>query len=246
MGTRAPQGNGRHGRVLDRLGSRIVSGELPPGVLLEPTRLEEEYEVSRSVIREVLRSLAGRGLVRAVSGQGTFVDDRSAWNLLDPAVLQWQYQSRRDPSFLDQLTEMRLTIEPTAARLAAERRTDVDVARLSVALDAMGDDSAASEHVEADIRFHRALLLAAHNELFENMFAVIEIGLRARDSYVHASIELEQGDDLEGVVRSHGEVLDAVRAGRPRAAELAMRRLLDRSAADIARVQDEGRSDATG
>jgi len=231
--------------VLDQLGARIVSGELPPGVLLDPSGLEEEYAVSRSVIREVLRSLAGRGLVRAVSGQGTFVDDRSAWNLLDAAVLHWQYQSRRDPSFLDHLTEMRLTIEPTAARLAAERRNDVDVARLAVALEAMGDDSPASEHVEADIRFHRALLMAAHNELFENMFAVIEIGLRARDSYVHASIELEHGDDLEGIVRSHGEVLDAVRAGRPRAAELAMRRLLDRSAADIARVQEDRRSEAT-
>ncbi|MCH6472110.1 FadR/GntR family transcriptional regulator [Sinomonas terrae] len=238
-GSQGPLGGGRHDRVLDSLGARIVSGELAPATMLDPVQLSQHYDVSRSVVREVLRSLGSRGLLRAVPGQGTFVRERSEWTLLDPDVLRWRYQSRKDPDFLAQLTEMRLTIEPTAARLAAERRTDSDVANIYIALSRMEDPQAStSEHVEADVHFHQALLLAAHNELFENMSTIIEIGLRARDAYVHGSIELDEGDKLREVVASHRGVLDAVRAGRPKSAELAMRKLLERSAADIARVQN--------
>lgn len=239
-------GSGHHRRVLDALGARIVSGGWAPGFPLDPLRLESEYGVSRSVIREVLRSLGSRGLVRARSGTGTFIADRRAWNLLDPAVLRWQYECRQDWTFLAQLTELRLTIEPTAARLAATRRTHDDIAVLSDALDGMASEGSASTHVDADIRFHRELLFAAHNELFENMFGVIEFGLRARDLLVHDVLELERGDDLDGIVRAHRQVFRAVEAGRPRAAELAMRRLLDQSASDIERVQHVGQANPPG
>lgn len=238
LGLQGSIGGGRHDRVLDSLGARIVSGEITPATMLDPVKLGQHYDVSRSVIREALRSLASRGLLRAVPGQGTFVRERSAWTLLDPDVLRWQYQSRKDSHFLEQLTEMRVTIEPTAARLAARRRTDCDVANIHIALSRMEDPQGSTrEHIEADVQFHQGLLLAAHNELFENMFTIIEIGLRARDAYVHGSMVLDEGDKLREVVMSHRAVLDAVRAGHPESAELAMRELLDQSAVDIARVK---------
>ncbi|MEV4805610.1 FadR/GntR family transcriptional regulator [Nonomuraea sp. NPDC049421] len=220
--------SGAHDRVVSSLGTAIVNGELVPDDDLDVVALQERFSVSRTAVREALRVLAAKGLVGARPRRGTFVAPRERWALLDADVLRWRFADRVDETFLDELGEVRLTVEPAVARMAALRRTDRDLADLEDALAAMRAAAGrpAADHVEADLAFHHALLRAAHNELMAQMATAIEAGLRLRDQFVHATLTSESAD-------KHAEVLLAVRKQRAKAAETAMRALIERSIADV-------------
>ncbi|MFC4529398.1 FadR/GntR family transcriptional regulator [Sphaerisporangium dianthi] len=228
-------GRGVHGQVVEAIGRRIVSGEDAPGSTLNLDGLEVTYDVSKTVVREALKVLAAKGLVDARPKRGTFVRPRSEWSLLDPDLLRWQFEAPTGGGLLDDLYEVRTIVEPAGARLAAARRTDEDLARLTDTLAAVGPDSGAQEIVEADLAFHRRLLEASRNELLIRMEYIIEIGLRARDLLVHG--EGHQDDFLP----PHQAVLDAVRASDPDGAERAMRALLEQAAKDEQAIKNRGR-----
>jgi len=229
------QGRGLHGEVVELLGRRILSGEIADGQTLDVLGLEQELDVSRTVLREALRVLKAKGLVDARPKRGTFVQARTEWRLLDPDVVRWQFEGRDDSRFLDDLAEMRGIIEPASARLAALRRTDEDLAALELAIDRMaaaarGDGDA----VDADVAFHRALLAATHNELLVRMEVVLETGLAARDRLVHGAV---RDDDP---TPAHAAVLDAVRARDPEAAGAAAGALLAKSLVDVEKARAVG------
>ncbi|MFS7877096.1 FadR/GntR family transcriptional regulator [Streptomyces asiaticus] len=226
---------GVHGQTVEALARRVLSGDLPEGSTLDLVALQSELDVSLTALRESLKVLAAKGMVDARQKRGTFVRSRSDWNLLDADVLRWQFESDRttdaDSALLRNLAEVRGIIEPAAVRLAAERRTEADLAALDAAVDAMGQGGSDAAHaVEADLAFHRALLAATHNELLERMEMVIESGLAYRDRLVHSS------PHSEDPVPAHRAVLDAVRDRDPRAAEAAMRALLDQAGRDLDRI----------
>jgi GntR family galactonate operon transcriptional repressor len=226
------RGRGLNGEVVELLGRRILAGELADGETLDIPGLEQELDVSRSVLREALRVLKAKGLVDARPKRGTFVQARTEWRLLDPDVVRWQFEGRDDSGFLDDLAEVRGIIEPAAARLAALRRTDEDVAALQLAIEAMaaaahGDGDA----VAADVAFHRALLAATHNELLVRMEVVLESGLTARDRLVHGAV---QDDDP---TPAHEAVLAAVRDRDPEAAGAAAGALLAKSSLDVEKAR---------
>jgi GntR family transcriptional regulator, galactonate operon transcriptional repressor len=222
-------GRGLHGQVVESIGARIIRGDFPPGVALVPEDLEREYDVSKTVIREALRVLAAKGLVDSRQKRGTYVRPRSAWSLLDADMLRWQGRENPDSAFLENLAEVRSIVEPAGARLAAQRRTDADLAALEDALAAMaGAGRDADAVIAADLRFHRALLDSAHNELLSRMEVVIETGLRVRDEIVH------QGGHWADSVPAHRALLEAVRAADGDAAVAAMRDLLAQASTDLA------------
>lgn len=233
---------GPHGRTVHVIGERVVGGLYPPGTVLDPVALEAELEVSHTVVRESLRVLTAKGMVAARPRHGTVVRPRHEWSLLDPDLLRWQAAAHdADSGFLLRLAEMRGIIEPAGARLAALRRTADDLGELSAAVRAMSDAGQDAEAaIEADLRFHRALLMAAHNELMLPMEAVIEAGLRARDQLVH------RGASVADPVPTHRQVVDAVRSRDPAAAEAAMRGLLDQSDFDVSRALRERGPAAAG
>lgn len=221
---------GTHGQVVHLLGSRILSGELPPGIILDLPALESELGISRTVLRESLKVLSAKGLIRARQKRGTFVTEPHDWNMLDDDVLRWRAGGSADAQLLQELGELRGIIEPAAAALAAERATDADLAALEGCLDAMdeaGLDHGAGHVVEADLAFHAALLRATHNGLIASLRSVTEHGLRQRDLLVHAD------PDAESPVPSHRAVFDAVRRRDPAAASAAMHALLDQAARDF-------------
>ena len=129
---------GLHGEVVHTIGLQIVSGQLQPGDPLPPEdELTSDLAVSRTVLREAVRVLAAKGLVLARPKIGTRVRERSDWNILDPDVLSWRAEAAHDQKLYEETTEIRLAIEPLAARLAATRATDEEVAAITEAFAAM-------------------------------------------------------------------------------------------------------------
>ena len=229
---------GVHGQTVETIARRVLSGQLPEGATIDLTALQTELDVSLTALRESLKVLAAKGLVDARQKRGTFVRPRTDWNLLDPDVLRWRFSAEPDVRLLRSLHEVRGIVEPAAVRLAAERRTDADLATLEEALAAMAGAAEPPGAVEADLAFHRALLEATHNELLTSMQTVLESALAARDQLVHGA---QHSDDP---VPSHRAVLDGVRAQDPDAAEAAMRSLLDKAASDEGLLQAETEAEA--
>ncbi|HSZ43033.1 MAG TPA: FadR/GntR family transcriptional regulator [Trebonia sp.] len=228
---------GLHGETVETIGSRIVNGYYEPGSQLPPQQLEQELGISSTVLREAMRVLAAKGLVESRQKLGTVVTPRSAWSLLDADLMRWQ-EGNEDASFLDDLAEMRFIIEPAAASLAAQRRTDQDLEQLRDALQAMIDAGTnGSGVIDADLAFHRALLHAAHNELLTRMEFILESGLRARDMLVH------NRSDWPDSVPVHNAILRAVEASDTIAAEQAVLDLLDQSIMDTGQA-NTGRANA--
>ncbi len=222
---------GQHGRIVRELGIRILSGDLPPGTILDLEGLSRQYGASRTVMREAIKVLAGKGLVDSVRRRGTFVQAQSQWYRLDPDVLRWQFEATADAALFRQLSEVRLMIEPTAAALAAENRTEDDLDALGDALALMAQHqpgSDATKFIEADIAFHVTLLKATHNDLAASLSVVIEIGLATRDDLIHS-----RDTPTKESLRAHRRILDSVAAREPREAERRMRVLLASAASDL-------------
>jgi len=161
-----PRG-GLHGQIVHAIGRQILSGKIRPGELLPAL---PGLPASRTVLREVIKVLAAKGLVESRPKTGTRVRPRHAWNLLDPDVLAWQGDGAAPAAFLRQLTEVRLIVEPAAAELAAQRAGPTDIQTLENALHDMeaalggpSEDHAAFD--QADMRFHLAIVRACGNDL---------------------------------------------------------------------------------
>ncbi|MCW6003677.1 FCD domain-containing protein [Micromonospora sp. CPCC 205371] len=226
------RGRGLNGDVVEVLGRRILSGEFAGGQTLDVPGLEQELDISRTVLREALRVLKAKGLVDARPKRGTFVLPRSEWRLLDPDIVRWRFEGRDDSQFLDDLAEVRGIIEPASARLAALRRTDEDVTALELAIDRMAAAAGGGGGaVRADGAFPRALLAAAHNALPGRVGGGVETGLAARDRLVHGAV---QDDDP---TPAHAAVLDAVRDRDPEAAGAAASALLAKSLLDVEKAR---------
>lgn len=222
---------GLHGQTVETIGSRIVHGRYVPGSALAPEELEQEFGISKTVLREALRVLAAKGLVDSRQKRGTIVRARSSWSLLDADLLRWQ-GGEPDAAFLANLAEVRGIVEPAGARLAAARHTDADLDALRIALQAMADaGSDAAAVVAADLAFHRAMLDSAHNELLSRMVVVIEAGLRARDMVVHS------GEHWPDSVPVHRAILDAIEAGDGATAARAVETLLEQASVDVEVVE---------
>lgn len=221
---------GVHGQTVEALAGRILAGEIGEGDTLDLPALREELDVSLTALREALKVLTAKGMIDARQKRGTFVQPRSSWNLLDTDVMRWQTQAGSDHGLFDELTEMRVIVEPAAARLAAERASDADIEAIAGALERMASARDLAATVRADLDFHRLLMAATHNTFLTQVERIIAIGLAERDKLVHGTVE----DDP---VPSHRAVLDAITARDPEAAYEAMRALVDKSGADLDRLR---------
>lgn len=222
-----------HGQIVHTIGRQILRGELRPG---DPIPTPHDLPASRTALREAIKVLAAKGLVEARPKTGTRVRSRDAWNLLDPDVLAWRQDGAPPVRFVRSVTELRGIIEPGAAALAATRARGQDLAAIERAyLDMeaavpLNGPMEVQAFVEADTRFHTAILQAAGNDILEQLAHVVSVALRA---------SFEITSRIPGSARAtlprHRAVLDAIRSGRPPAASAAMRRLIN----SIDRMIDE-------
>ncbi|MGA6205360.1 FadR/GntR family transcriptional regulator [Nocardia testacea] len=224
-------GRGVHGSTVELLGSRIVDGTIAPGEVLDLREIGARMDLSLTALREAIKVLAAKGLVDSRQRRGTFVRDRAQWNVLDSDVIRWRHSAGDASAMLDELAEVRAIIEPSAAGLAALRRTDEDLADFEKCLAEMAAvaTGTAEQAAAADLAWHELLLRAAHNEMLASMNVLIKPALMVRDSLVH----YHTSDDP---VPSHRAVVEAIRAGDPAAAVASTRALLDKAAADLSSV----------
>ena len=219
-----------HLEVAHRLGARIVNGELAPGITLpNEADLCAELGVSRTVVREAMKVLASKSLVEVRPRTGTRVRPRSEWQALDHDVLTWQFSSDSAAGAVIDLLEMRLIVEPAAARLAASRASRADLERLRLACQQMeqaeGDTEAS---IQPDVAFHLTVLEAAGNAFLRPLGGLMQTALGA-------SFRLSSGDEpaYRRTLQQHTAVYRAIAAGDAQAAEQAMHELLSRTSGDL-------------
>ncbi|MEV0277580.1 FadR/GntR family transcriptional regulator [Streptomyces sp. NPDC050610] len=218
------RGRGLHGQLVQQLGQMIVSGDLGADRPLVPEEIGQRFEVSRTVVRESLRVLEAKGLVSARPNVGTRVRPVSDWNLLDPDIIEWRAFGPQREDQRRELCELRWTIEPLAARLAAGHGREDLQQRLADMAEIMGHALTQNDSLtfsRADTEFHSLLLQVAGNRMLEHLSGIVS-------SALHVSGGPVVGCDRpsEAGVGHHLRIVEAIGAGDPAGAEAAMRQLL--------------------
>lgn len=218
-----------HGQVVHSLGELIVRGKFAPGSAV-PTeeQLVAQLGLGRSALREGMKVLAGKGLVETRTSAGTLVRPRASWNLLDPDVLRWRFAPPVAKDDGRTLADLRVALEPGAARLAAESRDARGLQEVETAMAALWatvDDRDA--FVEADLAFHRAVFAAARNDLLLYLYDVMSVAMDAVRP-IHTRSVRHNKDTLP----NHEKVALAIRRRHHRKAEEAMREIVETARAD--------------
>jgi DNA-binding FadR family transcriptional regulator len=184
------------------------------------------FGVSRLVVREVMRTLAAKGMVTSKARVGTRVADPAQWNWLDPQVLSWRSEIGLDQVFLIQLTQVRLALEPAAASLAAESRTEQDLLALQTALTGMyqsGNDH--QKFTKADRKFHDAVIAATHNPFFNASNSAMEVAISRFLSVIALNALSNEKTHVLSAAQ-HKKILEAITARKSKAAAQAMIRVI--------------------
>jgi DNA-binding FadR family transcriptional regulator len=213
-----------HSQVLWQLGVAIVRGDYPEGTILpSDTELLARFSVSRTVLREALKTLAAKGMIEARARIGTRVLPRGRWNLFDSDVLSWHFETGPDVDLLRSLAEIRIGVEVESAALAAERRSDEQAAALLACAIRMGEARSAEEFARTDLQFHRTVAEASGNPFMASISALVELALTVAFTI---SSPVEDATAMVATVQSHARIAEAIRARDPEQARLAMKAVI--------------------
>lgn len=204
-------------KIVSQITDAIIGGSLAPGDRLPPEReLAEQFGVSRTVVRDAIKTLSGRGILQVRRGAGIFVSS-SGRQVIDRIgglsdLLPLEGAGLRD------LFEIRRTLEIEAAGWAADRRSEHHVERLrEIVSGARGHSGEPDVIGERDARFHLAIAEASQNlVLVRVMLTLLDLLGTAR----RRSLSIPGRPDLS--LEQHEKVLSAIEAGDPRAARRAM------------------------
>lgn len=223
-----------HSRVeatVSELLDSVVKGSVKAGEALpSETALAQTLDVSRLTLREAVRILTDRGVLRPVHGRGTFVNPPEKWTDLGSRIaLQSRTSNPRDIAL--KLVEIRRMIEVGATGLAAERRSQSDVRAMEDALTQfrrahVADDVAAT--VQGDLAFHDQILRASGNPFVVTVFDPLRAALAAGryDTSAHRTVR-------DHATAHHQAILAAIRQQDVEAARAAMNAHMDQTAEDI-------------
>lgn len=210
--------------VVEQTGRAIVAGEYPPETMipLDPD-LCEMFGVSRTVVREAKKTLAGKGLIQSKAKVGTHVRRPDDWNMFDEDVLRWHSAVKAPGQFYDELLDIRLIFEPAAAARAARRANAVDCDRLFELCDVMEASDNRADFAVADYEFHKQVLRLSGNRFLRSLGDMVQTALY--------SLFLMEGDDnilaiRSDVARNHRDIARAIASGLPDLAEAAMTRVI--------------------
>jgi DNA-binding FadR family transcriptional regulator len=213
-----------HADVLDVMGSRIVAGDYAPGAMLRTDDLEAEFDVSRTVVREILKVLESMRMIAVRRAVGITVLDPRRWNVFDPRVIRWRLSGEGRSDQLRSLTDLRFAIEPVAAGAAATksaRGVGEELVRLAELMETTGARGDLDQFLLHDIAYHRLLLEASGNDMFASLGDVVAEVLTGRTAH-----HLMPDHPKSVARRLHKLVAESVQNGDSRTAESAMRELL--------------------
>jgi DNA-binding FadR family transcriptional regulator len=196
--------------VAEELAHEIIGGSVAPGAVLpaEPL-LGDRFGFSRTVIREALKLLEERGLVRVEQGRGTTVQPRDAWNLLDPLVIRIALSYDTDLALLDNLMAVRRVLEREMARVAAARLTDEELAALSASLDQMEASYDDCERFRGfDLAFHEIVMKASGNDVGQTIVRTIHMHAGTLRPLAAA----QSRPELERTATEHRAIFEALAA----------------------------------
>lgn len=204
-------------KAYDRIRADIVSGELAPGTALVELAMAERYGTSRTPIREALRRLEQDGLVERAD-RGMRVRVRSSEEILE-------------------IYDVRISLETTAARWAAQRRTELDLARLQRAQERMTgiDASDSANRAESNRRFHEMVWTASHNGTLIDVL-----------QHLNAHLARYPGGELTGerwtaALEEHARLVEAIeRRDAAQAAKIAEAHVVAAREARLRMVLEEG------
>jgi len=198
-------------RTLER---QILAGTIGVGQSLpSERRLAEHFNMSRTVVREALSVLAERGLIEIATGKGAYV--RAADPTATAGVLVNSMRGRHVTA--RHVIRGRKLLESETSWLAAENRTDEDLARMERSLESLEGGDSVLDRVRSDLEFHLAVARSCHDPVLEAMFGSI--------SELSAELMLRSLSDTDVAARGlpqHRQILDAIRAKDPAAARDAM------------------------
>jgi GntR family transcriptional repressor for pyruvate dehydrogenase complex len=190
--------------IVDQIRELVLSGELRPGDQLPPEReLADRFQVSRASIREALTALQVMGLLERTRGGSLTARGNSVWFTVAPIS---SFLATRKHLVVEPI-EVRRMIEPEAARLAAERADEYDLARIDECLQRMEQDIAAGGlGVEHDAAFHSAIAQATKNELLVRIIDVIGDAVRQHRK------ALQTREGARRSLAQHRAILEAIKA----------------------------------
>ena len=235
-----------HDLIARTIGTEILTGIYAPGAKLPPeAQIMKRFGVSRTVLREVMKTLSAKGLVVLKTRVGARVLNSSSWNFFDAELLAWRVEMGLDEEFRRSLTEIRVAFEPCAASLAAERGSETYLLQLRDCVRRMAASRTRDEFAEADLEFHQIIGVASGNPMMRSLAAVIETALFA--SFMQ-STPVDDPEDLKGTAASHAAVVDAIAARNGARAHKAMVSVISlgqsRLAARKAKMKTRGRKAA--
>jgi len=229
------------GNVVRTLGCRVVSGQWSEKLPREAD-LIEELGVSRSVVREALRTLTAKGLIRSRPMEGTKVQPRSEWRLLDPDLISWTIEAGDKRALLTDLMKVRLVMEPGVVYAATELATDEQRAAVTAAWNeklrvesdrGIPDLQRRRNFITADLAFHQAFINVVGSEILDQLIRVVQAALRLLlDLQMQAKGSTVKLIGMDESTRLHADVYDTFMRGNPEEAEQAMRRLIQAAIED--------------
>lgn len=213
-------------QVLRDLGIAILRGDYPEGTLLPgEAELTERYAVSRTVLREVMKSLAAKGLLISRTKIGTRIRPQVDWNFFDAELLSWRLEIGLDLRFLESLYEIRLTIEPAAAALAAQKRSAEDIAALqTLAADLLRPGHDRASFAAVDLELHLRIASASGNPFMRAIGSIIEAALITT---LTETTPAEDPQRLHQAAINHARIVEAIIAGDAAAAAQAMTAVIE-------------------
>jgi len=219
--------NGRLSELVLREVQRLIAEEYPePGSRLpKEAELAERFHVSRIVVREAMKILEDRGFVEVRAGRGTLTIAPKPDRVKESLLRLFRDQPIPTIGETESLLELRQVLEETTASLAAVRASAEDLAEIEASLQAMkaGESDELDHTVAADLRFHRAVMRAAHNRYLEMVLdPLMEVFLQQ----IKLTVSFSTGWEL------HHNIYTEIRARNPIGARQAVRRLMKMTLAD--------------
>lgn len=207
--------------VVEDLVTAIVTEVYPAGSALPPENvLCDMFEVSRTVIREATTAMTEKGLVVSQQGRGTIVQDSSHWSLLDPMVLGALFQREDGLGYLDNLIEIRVTLEASMAAKAAKKATAEDLAELTAQMETLESlIQTPAAYVHEDVKFHDIIMRISGDRLSEAIINSIQ-GKALKNLNYSGKLNIEH---IKETHAAHTEVYQAILKHDGDAAAKAMR-----------------------